>query len=172
MIKRAGISRRTFYDNFANRADAFRFAYDDAFEQYLACVDRAASAVKSWPLRIAAGVAVTVSLVARKPAQARLVLVDSLGVSLDLAAHHRRSLDRLIPFIAEGRRQPTAPSAMPMTLEQALIGGASTLLAARLESGAEPSLPGLELELLEFILTPYLGPDAARRVSAAQARVR
>jgi AcrR family transcriptional regulator len=171
MIKRAGISRRTFYDNFASRADVFRFAYDEAFDRYFDRVERAMSAVDPWPARVAAAVKLTVGLVAREPVRARLVLVDSLGVSLDLAHHHRRSLDRLIPLLCVGRRQPAAPAAMPKTLEQALIGGASTLLAARLESGTEPSLPGLELELLEFILAPYLGPDSARQVSAAQARV-
>ena len=76
-----------------------------------------------------------------------------------MARHHRRSLDRLVPLLAEGRHQVGAAAGMPGDAqENGLIGGAfSALIAARLRGDPASSLPALALELLEFFLAPFLG---------------
>ncbi len=170
MIEGAGISRRTFYELFADRADAFRAAYDEAFGCYLDRVERAAAACELWPAKVAAAVDVTLAAAAGEPGRARLVLVESLGAGRELAGHHRRSLDRLVPGLSAGRRLPVAPAEMPPTLEQGLIGGAAALIAARLYGEVSSAVPALAPELLEFLLAPYLGGAEARRFSSARMR--
>jgi hypothetical protein len=48
-----------------------------------------------------------------------------------------------------------------------MVGGLASLIAQRLDSRAAVSqLPALAPDAIQFVLTPYLGAEAARRIGA------
>src|SRR5258707_2850574 len=48
VIARAGVSRKTFYEHFANREACFLAAYDAGVEALLAAIDEAIAAAPDW----------------------------------------------------------------------------------------------------------------------------
>jgi hypothetical protein len=54
-----------------------------------------------------------------------------------------------------------------LTREQALAGGISRLIVGKLNAGEAQSLPQLGPDLVELVLRPYLGSEAAVRAARA-----
>src|SRR4051812_25519771 len=67
VIAIAGVSRRTFYDHFANKEEAFLSAYDLIFEQLPGAVATAYSTSDTWPSGIRRGLASFLNLLAGEP---------------------------------------------------------------------------------------------------------
>ena len=149
MIRRAGVSRRTFYDQFQGWEEAFRSAYDEGFEHLYAATisvlprpgDRGASA----PLRAA------LEFAARDDAAARLIFIEALCAGPLMARHYYGSLDRLAPLLLRQDNLGPAALAAPATLrERALLGAFAGIVAARLHAGAGMELPALAGDLSEL----------------------
>src|SRR6476619_557077 len=66
VIKPAKVSRRTFYETFANREDCYRAAYEASFE-FLRDRTLAASAEKEWPVTVRAGLEALLESLAAHP---------------------------------------------------------------------------------------------------------
>src|SRR6476469_5871120 len=64
IVRRAGIARNTFYENFSSKEDCFLAASEFAVEEALGRVVEAASKVESWPARVNAGLAAFLNYVA------------------------------------------------------------------------------------------------------------
>ena len=48
-----------------------------------------------------------------------------------------------------------------------MVGGAASLLSRRAIAGETADLTGLVPDVVEFVLTPHLGTEAARRIISA-----
>src|ERR1700748_397971 len=55
IVRRAGIARNPFYDNFSSKEDCFLATQDFAVEESLARAVEAATEVEGWEARLAAG---------------------------------------------------------------------------------------------------------------------
>src|ERR1700743_3401371 len=71
IVRRAGIARNTFYDNFASKEDCFLATQDYAVEEALQRVVEAAAEAESWEDRLIAGLSAFLRYVAGEPALAR-----------------------------------------------------------------------------------------------------
>ena len=78
VIECAGISRRTFYDQFESRADVFRTAYDESFEHLYKEVAVAYFAQERWAESVAAGVQAALECSALDPLGANMILIEPL----------------------------------------------------------------------------------------------
>jgi hypothetical protein len=67
----------------------------------------------------------------------------------------------LVELLRSGRVSGAVAASSPRLTEQALIGALRSLIAARLVNGKEKALPALKDELVQLVLTPYLGPGPA-----------
>jgi AcrR family transcriptional regulator len=76
LTKRAGISRTTFYELFADKEACFLAAYDNAVDILVRRISLAYEAQERWPDRARAGLATLLEALAADPQQARLALVD------------------------------------------------------------------------------------------------
>jgi AcrR family transcriptional regulator len=170
VIAVAGVSRRTFYEHFDNLVDAFRAAYDDAFERFFERIAEAWEIQADWPKKVAAAIVETLELAAAEPVAARLVSIEAVASGSALAGHHYRSLERLAPALRRGRGLHPRGEGLPALTERALLGAVCSLVAARLREGREAELPALAAEATQFVLTPYLGLSEAKRVAAAPQR--
>ena len=187
VCKRAGVSRRTFYDLFRDREACFLAVVDNAIERVgqsvipifqdegrtpksrLAGTDRKARTKEahgrraSWRERVRDALAAVLEFFDEQPALARVLLVETLKAGPAVSERRRRVLDLLTRAIDEGRAESKAGSEPPPLIGQSTVGGAISVIHARILEGDMRSLVELLNPLMSMIVHPYLGPVAARR---------
>jgi AcrR family transcriptional regulator len=185
ITSRAGVSRRTFYEQFEDREDCFLALFEEALERASRVAREAAAGLvaagagERWHERVRAGLFALLALVEDDAAIGSLLIVDALAVGPKVLKRRARALETLRTVISEGRAEakktrgaPAAPT--PLTAEGVLGAVLSVVHARLLERAAadpakdgsvrrQPSLTGLLNPLMGMIVLPYLGQDAAAR---------
>jgi AcrR family transcriptional regulator len=166
VVARARVSRRTFYEHFADKEACFLAAYDAAADLQLAAIDAAAGAEQTWNARLRAGVDAYLQGVAREPAITRVFLIEVLGAG-PRALRRRRAV--LARFAGQLRAQvelgrADQPLLRPLSSEMAtaVVGGINELVLLAVEQDRLHELGPLQhaaSELLRGVLTPE--PPAA-----------
>jgi hypothetical protein len=133
----------------------------------LAQVVEAAGARDRWPWQVEAGLAAFLRYLVEHPALARTAMVEALAAGPASVRCHEESLQAFASLLKPGRGVSPYGSELPETLEEALTGGIFWILYQRLLPGELEQVEDLLPELVEFVLTPYLGAEAARGAIAA-----
>jgi AcrR family transcriptional regulator len=160
---RARISRRTFYEMFANREECLAAVLDDVVG--LVEVELAGAALEGlqWRERVRVGLWTILSFFDREPVLARVCVVQALRADPGLLGRREEILAQLAAVLDEGRGEgPRGGECSPLTAE-GLVGAAFAIVYARLLRGEHEPLTGLVGELMAMVVLPYLGPAAARR---------
>jgi AcrR family transcriptional regulator len=168
IVRRAGISRNTFYDNFTSKEDCFLAASDYAVTEALRRVVDAAAKVEPWPDRVRAGLSAFLHYVASEPALARTCIVEALSAGPAAVDRYERSIQAFVPLFRMGRKVSPHGEQLPGTLEETIIGGIFWIIYQRIIMGQAEQIEQLLPELVEFSLTPYLGAEAAKRAASEQ----
>jgi AcrR family transcriptional regulator len=163
MCKRAGVSRRTFYEVFADHDACVLAALEEALWRICKCVLPAYEGERKWSARIRAGLLILLECFDAEPGLARLCVIETLRAAPEVSARRKQVLDTLASAVDEGRRESKRGDALPPLTAQGVVGGALSVIHARLLE--EPHAPLIELAgpLMAMIVHPYLGPAAARR---------
>jgi AcrR family transcriptional regulator/DNA-binding MarR family transcriptional regulator len=163
ITRRARVSRRTFYELFANREECLLAVVEDILGQIRGELEAADLNGLAWRERVHAGLWVILSFLDREPALARMCVVQSLRGGPVVLARREEVLKALAGVIDKGRFESArGRECTPLTAE-GLVGAASAIVYARLLNGDRRPLAGLLGELMGMIALPYLGPAAARR---------
>lgn len=162
IVRRAGIARNTFYDNFSSKEDCFLAASEFAVAETHRRVADAARGVDSWPLQVKGGLAAFLGYIASEPALARTCIVEALSAGPAAVERYERSIQAFVPLFRLGREASTHGEELPATLEEAIVGGILWIVYQRIILGQAEQIERLLPELVEFSLTPYLGAEAAR----------
>jgi AcrR family transcriptional regulator len=167
--KRAGVSRRTFYEIFEDREECFLAAFDQAIEQLAAEVVPAYRGARKWSARVRAALTVLLEHFDAHPGVARMCVIETLRAGPEVLERRRLVLGVLTAAVDEGRAEAKHGNApLPLTAE-GVVGGALAVIHARLleaEPGPQvawPRLGDLANALTGMIVHPYAGPAAARR---------
>ena len=149
----------------AGQPEDFAFAFDSAFAVLQVRIETACATESAWPEQVGAGIRAAFEWVAAEPSAAQLLTNDALaGGSLGFERY-----ERMIVYVAEllapGHEQAAHGERLPETTERAMASGVAMLVAQRLSLGQEAELPAIAGEAIQFVLTPYLGSTAARRVA-------
>jgi AcrR family transcriptional regulator len=160
VISTAGVSRRTFYELFADRDECMLAA----IEQTCAVAAKRASVACAvhdvWVDRVRAGLWALLEFFEEDPHLAHLCVVYMLQGSPRTLARRQEICNRLARLLDDARidcgRDPS-----PLTAE-ATVGGALAVVHTRLLERSRPPLTDLLGPLMGFIVLPYLGTDAAR----------
>lgn len=166
IVASSGISRRTFYERFGGKENAFVAIHADALASFLARLDLATAAEPEWSHKVAAAMASALRGAASAPCEAQLLVGDPFAAGPRRGYCQELLVDHLAPGLAAGRRSPQALPPPP-GLEAALIGSLISIVSSRIRSGSAHTLPALGPSLTEFVLAPYLGSREARRVALA-----
>lgn len=163
VVARSGVSRRTFYEIFADREDCFLAAFDQCVGRIAAVVVPAYRQPSKWRERVRGGLTALLELLDREPGIARLTIVETLGAGHRALEHRRRGIAQIITLIdQEGRETGSGEGPPPLTAE-GLVGGVLSLIHTRIVDDGDAPLVGLLGPLMAMIVLPYLGPAAARR---------
>ncbi|MGA9286635.1 MAG: TetR family transcriptional regulator [Solirubrobacteraceae bacterium] len=167
VCKRAGVSRRTFYEIFHDRDECLLGAFDGAVERISEPVLAAWQGKGSWRERIRDALTALLERFDADPAAARVCVVETLKAGPSVLEHRACIVAVLVDAVERGRGEDKSASEPPPLAGQGVVGGALSVLHTRL-SQAPPSGPSLPLSeltgaLLAMIVHPYLGSAAARR---------
>ncbi len=163
ITSRARVSRRTFYELFANREECVAAVLEDVLELVEGEVAAAGLGGLGWRERVRGGLWAILGFLDREPALARVCVVQALRGGPRLLARREEILAGLAGVVDEGRRETgRGAQCTPLTAE-GVIGAAFAIVYARLLRGEREPLTDLLGELMGMIVLPYLGSAAARR---------
>jgi AcrR family transcriptional regulator len=160
----AGVSRRTFYSYFDSKEACFLDTFTLIEDHLVEVMGDAAETERGWSAKVRAQLAAMLEELAANPDLVRFALIAPPAAGGPFLDRYRAFLERLIGVVADERpsrsRQPNEGA------ELAMAGGLAALMVAKVNAGEGERLPELLPELVELMLTPYLGHERA----AAQAR--
>jgi AcrR family transcriptional regulator len=162
IVARSRISRRTFYETFANREECLAAVLEDIVGVIAGELAGAGLEGLGWRERVREGLWAILGFFDREPVLARVCVVQALSGGPGVLARREEVLGRLVAVVDEGRGSPRASRCTPLTAE-GLVGAAFGIVYARLLKGQREPLTELLGELMGMIVLPYLGSAAARR---------
>jgi AcrR family transcriptional regulator len=164
----AGVSRRTFYSYFNSKEACYLATFELIEEHLLEVMGEAADGERAWPAKVRAELGAMLEALAANPNLVRFALIAPVAAGGALLERYRAFLERLIGAVRGNR--PSSRSRKPAEgAELAMAGGLSALLVAKVNAGEGERLSELEPELVELVLTPYIGHEkAAAEADAAR----
>ncbi len=171
VIQRAGVSRKTFYEQFANKEGCFLAAYDVGVDRLLAAIDDAlAERAPDWLAASRAAVEVYLARMAASPAFARAFLIEVLGAGPAALARRDvvqgRFADQLAAIHRRARADlPEIPDVGPHTF-RAAVGAVNELVTAHVLARGADTLAELTDAILDVHLALLVGRELASRIAA------
>ena len=146
VVRRAGVSKATFYEHFSDKQECFLAAYEAASEELLARVREAhASASDDWMERTRAGIHAYLRWLAADPALARVYLVE-VAAAGPVALERREALrDRYAELVRERRG-----SDLPFEIFHAVVAAVDDLVVRHIREHGAEKLPELEPVLVHL----------------------
>jgi AcrR family transcriptional regulator/DNA-binding MarR family transcriptional regulator len=176
VIARARVSRRLFYEMFADIEDCFLATFDWAVEQARAVVVDAYSDEQSWREGIRAGLAALLRFFDEERLLALLCVVHAAGGGPRVLERRSRVMAELCDVVDRGRAEASGARVPGPVVAEGVVGAVLAVLYTRLlasggapaggyveSGGSEQPLIELHGELMSLILLPYLGASVAGR---------
>ncbi len=155
IVRRAGVARKTLYDNFDGKEDLFLSAFSAATRELTAVVEAACEECDGvWQKRIEAGLAALLEFLAERPAVARMCMVEALSATPTASGRYDAAVEQFVDML---KLSTPAESGLPSTIEETLVGGVAWILNQQIRRGETSRALDLLPELSEFVLSPYHG---------------
>jgi AcrR family transcriptional regulator len=159
IVRRAGVARKTLYDNFQGKEEVFLAAFDAARDEVLRRVEEGSTGADGdWQDRVEGGLAAFLGYVAEQPTLARMCMIEALSAT---PATTRRYEDTLETFVDLTRRTLPRDERLPDTIAETLVGGIAWIVYQQIRRGEAERAEDLLPELTEFMMAPYLGAGMA-----------
>jgi AcrR family transcriptional regulator len=171
IIARARLSRRTFYEHFADKEECYLAAYDTVVEQLLAAVGQAYDQAEGWTQKVHDGLETFLAYLAAEQAFARMCIVEVVAAGPEARSRRDAAMRVFVGFLEPGRAAAPRGIRVPDVAAEIIVGGIYEIIYSRLQRGAAEELVEMLPELLYCALVPYIGHAAAdRAVHDARAR--
>jgi AcrR family transcriptional regulator len=167
ITKAASVSRRTFYEHFADKEACFLAAYEMVADHIRDSMRVAAESFEDWPQQVRAALATMLRFLAGEPELARLVMIEPVAAGGEIAARHRASMQGFVEILKAGRPERSGERPLPEATEETLVGGLVSLIVREISAGHAAELEKLLPDLVELTLSPYLGGEEAERLARA-----
>jgi AcrR family transcriptional regulator len=154
IVRRAGVARKTLYDNFDGKEDLFLSALDSTLGEMRLTVEEACEASETWEEGVSAGLEALLTYIVSHPAASRMVMIEALSATPSSAARYDAGMRDFVDLL---RESVDRSDDLPETLEESLVGGVSWILQQQIRRGAPDRARNLLPELSQFVLSPYLG---------------
>ncbi len=168
---RARLSRRTFYQMFANVDECFAAVLDEVVATVAWELSTAGVEGLPWRERVRVGLCTILSFLDREPALAHVCVVQALRAGPSVLNRREEVLARLATVVNEGCGEGARGDGLTAVTAEGVIGAAFAIAYSRLLRRDGEPLTGLLGELMAMIVLPYLGPAAARRERTRSAPV-
>lgn len=162
IVMTAGISRRSFYDLYSSKEDAFIKALDDVDRRLSATVGEACADAGDFAARLEAALGALLQFFADHPSYAEMCLVQVMGGGPEAVDRRNDALHRYTTMILDAvDRHLPKRGRPPEIVAEGIVGGIYEILYARVLQGRIDRLPELLPDLVYSALLPYVGPTEA-----------
>jgi AcrR family transcriptional regulator len=161
VVRRAGVSKKTFYEHFADKEDCFLAAYEAASEELLERVREAHASHEDWPERTRAGVRAYLRWLAAEPALARVFLIEVAAAGPQALERREALRDRYAELMRE--RLVDGQPRLPIEVFHAVVAAVDDVVVRHIREHGAEELPALEPVLLYLQTALLAGPDAAAK---------
>jgi AcrR family transcriptional regulator len=153
IVRRAGVARKTLYDNFEGKEEVFLAAFDAAVEEAVQRIEADCAEVEGdWEERVQAGLASFLGYIAENPALARMCMIEALSATKAATERYEEAMQR---FVELTRRTVPQDEQLPETIEETLIGGVAWIVYQQIRRAETEKAEDLLPELSEFMLAPF-----------------
>jgi AcrR family transcriptional regulator len=149
LVSRAGISRRSFYEHFANKEECLLAAYDAIVARLERRLLRAAAAAEDWPAQLETYIRELFEAAGERPDLAQLVCVEVGAAGPAGVQRWAEGASTLQRYITEGFQRAPGPGTMPDPVARAFVGALRRVLYSRVRS--ERSSRALRADLLKAL---------------------
>lgn len=157
----AGVSRRTFYENFRDTDDCFVASYHHHAQELLTIVGGVAAVGGDWHERTRLALLSLLRYLAERPDLARMAVIEVLAAGPAAIAERDRAITLLRALIGEEVLR-AAPDGTPPLLIEVLAGAILHLVYGRVLDGESRQLETLLPTIMYLVLVALHGPlDAA-----------
>jgi AcrR family transcriptional regulator len=172
---RSQISRRTFYENFADKEECFLRAYESASQATLSSIANATRdvPVENWRERLGIALATYVGVLAEDPQLAQVTLIDILGAGPAALAIREGVLEQYTDFYRRLSARACRAGSMtpvPDVFLRGLVGAIAEIVQHELLAGRVQELPDLVPMLEQLTLTIFGDPGAQARSEVGEPR--
>jgi AcrR family transcriptional regulator len=160
IVRRAGVARKTLYDNFEGKEEVFLTAFDTAVDEALERIEADCAEVEGdWEERVQAGLAAFLRYVAENPALARMCMIEALSATQAATERYEAAMQR---FVELTKRAVPQDDQLPETIEESLVGGVAWIVYQQIRRQEAEQAEDLLPELSEFMLAPFHGAAEAQ----------
>ena len=137
IVREASVSRRTFYEHFATKAELLIALYEAASRNALGVLKQAIDPTHEWETQIERALAAYLGCMAQNPVLMRTLFVEILGLGPEGLASRRRVNREIADFVlgvingANGGRKRKSPLSPGMAM--AVVGGINELVLQYIE---------------------------------------
>ena len=192
VVARAGVSRRAFYELYADRDDCFLAAFEWGLQMGAGEMYAAYAREARWHDGVRAALAALLGLLDREPALARLCIVYAHGAGGRVQQRRMAASETICEFVDRGRLEGSGRTEPPEVAAEGVVGAVLAVIHTRLLSGdhagfssgdhaafsssdrsgfpsgerpnpGSRSLTELLGPLMNLILLPYMGAAKASR---------
>jgi AcrR family transcriptional regulator len=160
VIALAGVSRKTFYEHFANKQECLFAAFDLISERVVDRLRRAHSETAGWPERIEAAIRALFEGAVKYPGAVRLAMLE-IGAAGPAGIERReRSTEGYERFIYDAVALAPDGGAISPPAVRAIVGGLTRVLTHRVLRGEHRRLLAQTPDLVKWAVSYYPTPEA------------
>lgn len=163
VIKRAGVSRATFYEMFDDKEACFLAAYDMVLDALFAETLESLEKIEDGPERLRVMLGAALERFAADPELTRMVAFESMGGGLVVRGRYLSVVWRFAAEISKVIEDDGVGGDGPEGLALILAGGLGYLVSEEVARGRTAELPGLVPELVFASMRPLYGDEIATR---------
>ena len=163
VVSTAGVSRRTFYDHFTSKDDAFLTAYDAIGAQLVVHVRAAYAASTDFAQGVIACLGAFLEFVASEPHYADMCIVEAMAAGPAAVQRRAAVMRAFAQLLHEGAMTVADQVVPPPLVAETIVGGIYEIVYSRVLQGKTSELPALLPDLAYSMILPYLGHEAAAR---------
>ena len=165
IVVASGVSRRTFYDNYRGKEDAFLAAYDEVSAQLLGQVQEAYNSADGLVDRARESLRALLDFIASEPTFADMCIVEVLAAGPQAIARRNTIMSALAALIDQAAEGDLPKSKRPAPIiAETLVGGIYEVIYSRVLAGRYTELPSLLPDLVFALLQPYVGTEVAQEI--------
>lgn len=133
IVREAAVSRRSFYEHFATKADCLLALYEAASEQALVVLIGAVDPLQPWQTQVEHAVTAYLDFLAEDPALLKTLFVEILGLGLPGLAVRRKVNAQIAGFISAATVGEQGARLMTPELAMTVVGGINELILQAIE---------------------------------------
>jgi AcrR family transcriptional regulator len=167
IVREAGVSRRTFYEHFATKAECLIALYEASSLHTLRVLRDAIDVQAPWDAQLENALSAYLGSMAANPALVRMLFIEILGLGLEGLAARRRVNQQIADFVllVANASPARGQQALLPQLAMAVVGGINELVLTYIERDDASNLQelvGAAGTLVRAVILAENGSDVAR----------